>query len=309
MAQKECLICKEGKSTANYIGIRSSLLNGVMPICKICVGKIIDSKNDDDRWNIVNKLCQLADIPFVPEEFEKIYQAHKNGADAFASYVYIFREKKYETLDWSMYNEAYLQLQEEQRVEDGLPELKAAKQEKLIRKWGPNYDDQSLIYLENLYEGIVNTAGIVGALNDDQVLKLCKVSLIIEDKIRANMEFDKDLKNYENLCKLAGVTTQAIKEGSEFNSTGELWAFLEKLGFKPKYYHGAVNDEVDKSMKDVGYWCRYFYINETGIAEEIAERIENLKIADKLTNSGFDWGEYDRFAENVESVEDFEIDI
>nr|DAI82456.1 MAG TPA: hypothetical protein [Caudoviricetes sp.] len=62
-------------------------------------------------------------------------------------------------------------------------------------------------------------------------------------------------------------------------------------------------------MKDVGYWCRYFYINETGIAEEIAERIENLKIADKLTNSGFDWGEYDRFAENVESVEDFEIDI
>ena len=96
MAQKECLICKEGKSTANYIGIRSSLLNGVMPICKTCVGKIIDSKNDDDRWNIVNKLCQLADIPFVPEEFEKIYQAHKNGADAFASYVYIFREKKYQ---------------------------------------------------------------------------------------------------------------------------------------------------------------------------------------------------------------------
>jgi hypothetical protein len=40
--------------------------------------------------------------------------------------------------------------------------------------------------LEHLYEGIVNTSGIVGALNDDQVLKLCKVSLIIEEKIRAN---------------------------------------------------------------------------------------------------------------------------
>jgi len=89
-----------------------------------------------------------------------------------------------------------------------------------------------LEYLENLYVGITNTAGIVGALNEDQVLKLCKISLIIEDKIRGGVEFDKDLKAYENLCKLAGITTQAIKEGSEFNSTGELWAYLEKLGYK-----------------------------------------------------------------------------
>ncbi len=83
-----------------------------------------------------------------------------------------------------------------------------------------------------MYTGITNTAGIVGALNEDQVLKLCKISYIIEEKIRGGVEFDKDLKSYENLCKLAGITTQAIKEGSEFNSTGELWAYLEKLGYK-----------------------------------------------------------------------------
>lgn len=307
MATKKCLICKEDKSTANYVGIRTSLLNGSMPICRKCIANLLSSKSEEERWNMANKLCQLADIPFVPEEFEKMYQAH--GTEAFGSYVYLFREKQYETLDWTMYNEAYLQLQEENRVEDGLPELKAAKQANLIRKWGTDYDDQELTYLENLYEGIINTAGIVGSLNDDQVLKLCKVSLIIEQKIRSGLEFDKDLKNYESLCKLAGVTTQAIKEGSEFNSYGEVCAFLEKLGFKPKYYHGTINDEVDKSMRDVAYWSRYFYINETGIAEEIAERIENLKIADKLTNSGFDWGEYEKFAESVDDIEEFDVDI
>lgn len=307
MANKKCLLCKEDKSTANYIGVRTPLLNGAMPICRKCIANLIANRPEDDKWNTVNKLCQLADIPFIPEEFEKIYQAH--GTDAFGTYCYMFREKQYETLDWSMYNEAYLQLQEEQRLEDGLPELKAAKLDKLSKRWGLEYDEQALEYLENLYTGITNTAGIVGALNEDQVLKLCKISLIIEEKIRGGTEFDKDLKSYENLCKLAGITTQAIKEGSEFNSTGELFAYLEKLGFKAKYYSGAVKDEVDKSMRDVAYWARYFYINEPGIAEEIEERIQNLKVADELTNSGFDWGEYETFASEVDENEDFNIDI
>jgi hypothetical protein len=53
----------------------------------------------------------------------------------------MFREKPYDTLDWTMYNDAYLQLQEEKRVEDGLPELKEARVTKLQRRWGPEYDE------------------------------------------------------------------------------------------------------------------------------------------------------------------------
>jgi len=59
------------------------------------------------------------------------------------------------------------------------------------------------------------------------------------------------LKAYNDLCKQAGITTQTIKEGSEFNSTGEVWAYLEKLGYKVHYYDGATRDEVDKTMKDI----------------------------------------------------------
>lgn len=307
MATKKCLLCGEEKTLVNYIGIRSKLLNGTMPLCRSCIDKQISEAGDENRWNVVDKLCQLADIPFCPEEFEKMYRA--NGKDAFGSYVYMFREAKYETLDWSSYNAAYLQLKEEERVEDGLPELKAAHMEKLAKRWGPDYSPQSLEYLENLYDGITNTSGIVGALNEDQVLKLCKVSLIIEDKIRANMEFDKDLKAYENLVKLAGITTQAIREGAEFNSTGEVCAYLEKKGFKVKYYDGAVRDEVDATMKAIQYWSRYLYLNEPGIGEEVKERIGYLKQADELTNSDFNWGEYNEFAEGVDPNEDFEIDI
>lgn len=307
MATKACLHCKEEKSPANFIGVRSSLLNGTLPICRKCIANMFAAKPEDERWNTANKLCQLADIPFIPEEFEKIYQA--NGTDAFGAYCAIFRDKQYQSLDWQMYNEAYLQLKEEERLEDALPEIKAATQERLQKKWGPNYDDQQLQYLENLHSGIISSAGIVGALNEDQVLKLCKVSLIIEEKIRASMDIDKDLKSYDMLCKEAGITTQAMKEGSEFNSWGEIGAFLEKLGFKPHYYDGAIRDEVDKSMKDICYWNRYLYINETGIAEEIQERINQLKVADTLTGEDFDWGEYNKYAADVDETEDFKIDI
>nr|DAD59059.1 MAG TPA: hypothetical protein [Caudoviricetes sp.] len=34
-------------------------------------------------------------------------------------------------------------------------------------------------------------------MNEDQALKLCKISLIIEEKMRSGMEFDKDLKAYD----------------------------------------------------------------------------------------------------------------
>lgn len=308
MAKIKCFKCKEEKSIPQFIGVSSPLLGGTMPICRHCIAQAINSASEEDRWNVVNKVCQLADIPFLPEQFQKIYEAHPD--EAFGIYCSMFRDKPYNTLDWTMYNDAYMQLEEEHRVEDGMPELKEARKQKLQKRWGYDYDDQHLEYLENLYTGITNTAGIVGALNEDQVLKICKVSLIIEDKIRTGQDFDKDLKSYESLCKLAGVTSEIIKDGNEFNSTGEIFAYLEKQGFKPQYYSGAIKDEVDKTMKDIAYWTRYLYINETGVGDEITERIENLKVADKLTNSGFDWGGYEKFSEKVdEEGEDFELDI
>ena len=307
MAQKNCILCKEDKSLANFIGVRSQLLNGTLPICRKCVANYLANKTEDERWNAANKLCQLADIPFIPEEFEKIYQAH--GTDAFGTYCSIFRDKQYESLDWTIYNDTYLQLKDEERVEDALPTIKTATKDKLVKKWGPNYDDQQIQYLENLHEGIMASVGIVSPLQEDQIIKLCKVSLIIEEKIRASMDIDKDLKSYDNLSKLAGITTEMMKEGNEFGSTGELCAFLEKLGFKPKYYDGAVRDEVDKSMQVIQYWLRYLYINETGIAEDIKERMEALKSSDKIIGDGFDWGEYTKAAEEFDENQDFEIDI
>lgn len=278
MALRKCVRCREEKTPASFIASNSIIHGGVLPICRQCLAKQIDiAYKNGEGWNVVDKICQWADVPFVPEYWEKVHTGH--GREAFGTYVATMRGQPYDSLDWKQYNDVYLQIQEEGRVEDALPTIKESQLRHLKQKWGPQYDEQELEYLENLHQGMLNSQNIVGALNEDQALKLCKISLVIENKIRAGLDFDKDLRAYDNLSKLANFTAEVVKDGHEFSSVGELFAYLEKRGWKEEYYDGVVRDEADFTTKDIKYWLQYLYTNETGVAEEIEQRIQHLKTA------------------------------
>lgn len=309
MASKICYKCKNEKTTSHYIAVNSQLFNGSLPICRECLSKIIAAAPVEERWNTVDKICQWADVPFIPGEWEKIYQS--NGKDALGVYIAIFRNEEYKNLDWEMYNKVYLELLEENRVEDAIPELREKQIKDWHRKWGMDYDEQQLEYLENLHQGLLNSQNVVGALNEDQALKLCKISLIIEEKIRAGLDFSKELKSYDSLATLSNLTPKNVKDANEFDSFGEVYAYLEKTGWVNKYYDGAVRDEVDNTEKNIKNWIRYLYVNETGVAEEIEQRINNLKVAAELEGEVFDESEFRDYMnnENQDIKEDFKIDI
>lgn len=309
MASKICYKCKNEKTTSHYIAVNSQLFNGSLPICRECLSKIIAAAPVEERWNTVDKICQWADVPFIPGEWEKIYQS--NGKDALGVYIAIFRNEEYKNLDWEMYNKVYLELLEENRVEDAIPELREKQIKDWHRKWGMDYDEQQLEYLENLHQGLLNSQNVVGALNEDQALKLCKISLIIEEKIRAGLDFSKELKSYDSLATLSNLTPKNVKDANEFDSFGEVYAYLEKTGWVNKYYDGAIRDEVDNTEKNIKNWIRYLYVNETGIAEEIEQRINNLKVAAELEGEVFDESEFRDYMDNEtqDIKEDFKIDI
>lgn len=278
-----------------------------LPICRECIKGIISAAAQQDKsttWNTVDKICQWANIPFIPEEWEKCYQGY--GSDGFGPYCSIFRSQEYKSLNWDEYNRVYLQLLEEQRVEDAIPLLREKRDEELRKKWGQTYSDEELEYLENLHQGILTSQNVVGALNEDQAIKMCKISLIIEDKIREGIDFSKDLKAYDELAKLSNLTPKNVKEANEFDSFGEVFAYLEKTGTELPYYDGAVRDEVDYTMKNMKNWLRYLYTNETGIAEEIEQRIQNLKVAAELEDEEFDEMDFRRFQKAVEEDEEEE---
>jgi hypothetical protein len=44
--------------------------DGTIPMCNDCVDT--DLRNHDWDWDYIDKLCQMADIPFVPKEWTKL---------------------------------------------------------------------------------------------------------------------------------------------------------------------------------------------------------------------------------------------
>ena len=84
------------------------------------------------------------------------------------------------------------------------------------------------------------------------------------------------------MVKVADFTPKNVKNANDFNSVGEVFAFLEKRGWINKFYDGADKDIIDNTMKNIQLYVRNLYVNETGISEEIERRIEGLKIAQEL---------------------------
>ncbi len=267
---------------------------------------------EEANWPIVNKLCQWADIPFDPIEWGKMFET--NREKTFDLYTKVYRQGVVETPDWAQYNKKYLSLQRRNELEDEFPELKEEKLNRLRDKWGANYCEEQLGYLESLCKGLMNSQNINGALQEDQALKLCKISLLLDERIRNGEDFDKLIGSYDKLTKTADFTPKNVKNANDFDSVGEIFSFLEKKGWVNKFYDGETRDEVDNTMKNVQAYVRKLYVNESGIGEEVERKIEQLKVAESLEKESFDYHDDDRENDDYDKeaydiIEEFDPEI
>lgn len=276
---KECIQCGQTLPNDSYLPVNSIFFaDGVTPICKDCIAKLLREHPND--INFADKLCQWTDIPFRVNDWIDLYEI--NGENTFALYSQMFKDKQFESTDWTETNKHYLEAKREGALNKEIPILQAEELQTLKNKWGETYDAEELSYLENLYQGILNTQSVVGDIQIDNAKKLCKISLIIDNKIRAEEEFKDDLANYEKLIKICDFTPKNIKNASDFSSVGELFSFLEKKGWENPFYDDVERDIVDNTMKNIQIYNRNLYVNESGISEEIERKIEGLKIAQQI---------------------------
>ena len=217
---KTCTKCGNDFGVESFTRTKSVFYpDGYLPICNDCLADIL--REGDYNWDLVDKICQYADIPFIPAKFEELHKIH--GDKVFPIYAEIFFSEEFEGLGWGDYFKEFKRLQEEGSIEEELPEIKEEKYKKLREKWGPNYDDEALNYLENLYTGLLMTQNVNGALQGDQALKICKISYELDCRIRAGTDFDKMLTAYDKLVKTAEFTPKNVKSASDFDSVGELF--------------------------------------------------------------------------------------
>jgi len=103
------------------------------------------------------------------------------------------------------------------------------------------------------------------------------MSYEIDCRIREGADFDKILASYDKLVKTAEFTPKNVKNINDFDSVGELIKWLEKRGWKNTFYDDVPRDIVDETMQNFQAFNQRLYTNESGIGEQITERLNNLK--------------------------------
>jgi hypothetical protein len=285
---KECNVCHNLLPLSYYAKVKSILLpDGLMPTCNGCIELLFRRNGEPNAWKIANKLCQMGDVPFIVDKWNEIYKNNKDKS--FPLYALIMASREYETVPWDALNQRYLEKNKEGELDDIVPELKQARLDSLKEKWGANYCEEQIVYLENLLQGICNSQSIANDLQMDQALKLCKLSLDMDEQIRAgDTDITKTLNAYNKLIEVSGFSPKNAKNLSDFDSVGELFAYLEKLGWENTYYDGVTRDVVDETLKNIMAGNRRLYVNESGIGDDINQRIAALKNIQQLEKQHLD---------------------
>ena len=314
---KDCVHCAGSFGPEGFAPTRSIFFpDGVITICNDCIDKMIDAEGGN--WQFIDKLCQMADIPFIPKEWENI--AEMNAVGAFHVYASVFLNSEYDGIGWSDYFDAFRSLRDAGKIEDELPGLSEDKRARLQKMWGASYDDEALDYLDTLYQGLLSTQNINGKLQMDQAQKICKMSLEIDRRIEEGADFDKLLASYDKLVKAAEFTPKNVKNINDFDTFGEAAKWMEKNGWRNRFYDNVTRDIVDETIKNFQSFVQRLYVNESNIGDEVTRRMEALKRTSELENAdnyygtgdNHDLDEFEREGYEVTfdgESDDFEADL
>lgn len=299
---RQCPNCGELRSSSDYLPTSSPFfIDGYLTICTECLIDMFDSADD---WNALDRICQWADWPFLPEEWTKL--SVNDGPRALKNYGLIFRGQTYgDRLNWRDQNEKWRLLQEDNKLDKAHNELQLANMAELAKKWQGTYLPDELEYLEDTLEGLQRTYGAAPGLQADQALKLCKISLLIDQRIREGQKFDDLIKGYNSLIEMGGFTAKNAANANDFESVGELFAYVEKKGFMNKFYDNVSRDIVDETMMNMQAYTRRIVMGEANIQDQVNDKLRAYKLS-RIIEDKMDVDQYEDDGYTLRAADKFE---
>jgi hypothetical protein len=229
----------------------------------------------------MDKLCQWADYPFFPDKWMPLVS--RGGTKELTKYVETYcLAEAYHGIGWSEINEEWRKIVSEGNAITKLPLLNEQKLSELREFWGSDYKDDEIIRMEKEYQDLKRTFNLTTIPQKTSALNLCKLSLRISSKISNNGEIDKDIKSYNELLKIGGFTVENSNKMGDFESLGEVYAYLEKTGWVNRYYDGAIKDDVDKTIANSQAFNRRLVLGETSMREQAEQKLANLGLGNTL---------------------------
>jgi hypothetical protein len=280
---RNCTKCGTYHNAAAYLPTRSPFfVDGKLPICVNCLEEGLDGSN----LRAIDKFCQWADYPFLPDEWMKIYKVY--GRRSLSQYAKLFGDNQpYAELTWGEINQQWKDILEMGEAAYKLPELSTAEKYKLQQVWeNDEYSLKDLMTLQKLYDELQRTQNINTGLQHDEAKKICKISLEMDKCLRNGVDDSKTFKDlmsiYKDLTNLADFTPKSAKNISNFDSVGELVLFLEKAGWQNTFYDGESRDIVDETIKNIEIYNRRLVLGETTMGDEIEKKFKSMGIANIL---------------------------
>ena len=310
---KNCRKCGQYYNQDMYLKSNSWFFpDGYIEICNECLGKYLGDCTDLEK---ADKFCQYVDIPFRVNDW--IAAVRNDNYNAFKVYSAQIWTNSYETINWKPIHDEWMEIIKTGKEREKIGVLSAEDMKELREKWGYEFSEDQLRRFEALYEDIDKTQSITTAIQRDNARKMCMLSYQIEKAIWDGDQKGSDVKSlisaYDQLAKSADFTPKSAKNAGDFDSVGELCAFLEKRGFKNQFYDWVPRDEVDKVMMNLQKYTRRIIVGETNIAEELNEKLDAIQNMNNLENDyGQEEEEYNRIVVDDELAdefnEEFEVD-
>lgn len=199
-------------------------------------------------------------------------------------------------------------------------------------KWGKIYKPEEWVWLEQLYNEMMESYDIQTAGHIDTLKLICKTSLKANQLIDIGDidGYQKMSKVYDSLMKSGKFTAAQNKaENGEFiDSISELVSLCERDGFIPRYYIDSPKDKVDETLFDMKSYTKTLVTEELGLGDLIENAVKEMvkqeakedeedldeEFADDLTYEEInplqdkDFIEYNDFIENEEDSDQHKLE-
>lgn len=294
MATHKCLYCKQERATEEFVPTKSPFHpKGRSLLCVNCLERLVKA----DDLEAVDKMCRWLDIPFLIDQWTRLYKNSKERT--LRLYIKLLEENaSYAALDWSQVNEKWRLSMENNTIENNIPSINEQWRAQMRLKWPSDMerDDDDYRYLENFYNDLCTTQNLVSATQRDDAKRLCEVGLLATKKIRAGLDAKNEMAIYHNIVKTEGFEPKNAKNIGDFDSVGELYTWLEKRGWKPKW-HTEPQDSVDFTIQNIQKYLQRLVTNEGSIGDQVENRRKQLELAAKLEDH------YDYTSDEEENAE------
>ncbi len=259
-------------------------------ICFHCINQQLDYNN----FEHAEFFCRSFNLPWNPEAWLELAQQYEEGV--FQEYTEAVIEDEdnlpnlyYEssTRDlWRRTNKEWEKCRSFTQILNKLVPIKESYIERGRLKWGEQYTFEELIKLDSIYSRTLKANNITNPLQKESVKTLCKLQIEMDEAIRAkDAKAIKDFSSaWSTFAKQADLETMINEtKTDDITTVAELYDYMEKQGFKFKFYDGFDRDEVDMTIKDIQETLRALVLESTGLQplleQMMRKRIETEEIA------------------------------